>query len=83
MAKNMNMNIDAMLSQSASKNSFEAQDKKEVGRPKVDESERLTKKVALYCTQDEFDFIERQSKKLFTNKSSYLRILLAQKMQEK
>lgn len=85
MASNLSMNIDEVLKQSSNQKTYTAADQKEKsigGRPRIDESEKLTKQISLYLNESEFDFLIEYAKRNYMNKNSVVRMLIKKAMDE-
>ena len=85
MASNLNMNIDDVLKQSGNQKTYTAADQREKsigGRPRIDESEKLTKQLSLYLNEGEFEFLTEYAKRNYMHKNSVVRMLIAKAMNE-
>ena len=58
MAKNMELDIDSVLKGTGANRTFSSEDKKErMGRPRLEEADKANKRITLYCTEAEYNFI--------------------------
>ena len=72
MAKNMELDIDSVLKGTGANRTFSSEDKKErMGRPRLEEADKANKRITLYCTEAEYNFI---------SKNLFLRSLINKKM---
>lgn len=81
MAKNMELDIDSVLKGTGANRTFSSEDRKErMGRPRLEEADKANKRITLYCTEAEYNFIEEYCKKNFISKNLFLRSLINKKM---
>jgi hypothetical protein len=51
-----------------------------MGRPRLEEADKANKRITLYCTEAEYNFVEEYCKKNFISKNLFLRSLINKKM---